>query len=242
MSKKFVVPKLHPFLQNRTGLLAISLSLALLLSACGAVAPQPNGPVLTQVATDVAATLTAQPTVTATSTMTPTMTPTTTLTPTVASTVGIPVSGATSSSFSNSASGCNNATFVKDVSIPDGTVLAQGVGFTKTWRLQNTGTCKWTRNYSLVFVGGSGMGGSNVSIGGNVPVGRKDDISVQLIAPNVDGTYTGFWRMADQNGNLFGETIDVQVVVEQGAVVTVVVTPTSAPATNTPMPTVTPTP
>ncbi len=230
MNKNIVVPKLHSFFQNRTGLLAISLSLALLLSACGTAAPQPNQAVSTQVGTDVAATLTAQPTATATSTMTPTMTPTTTLTPTVAQTVGIPVSGATSSSsFSNTAFGCNNAAFVRDVNIPDGTVLARGQGFTKTWRLQNTGTCKWTRSYSLVFVGGSGMGGSNVGVGGNVPVGRKDDISVQLIAPNVDGTYTGFWRMADQNGNLFGETIDVQIVVEQGVVATVVVTATPTP-------------
>ncbi len=236
MNKFIVTPKLHSFFQNRAGLLAISLSLALLLSACGAVAAQPTQAVPAQVGTDVAATLTAQPTATATSTMTPTMTPTTTLTPTVASTVGIPVSGATSSSFSNSAFGCNNATFVKDVNIPDGTVLARGQGFTKTWRLQNTGTCKWTKNYSLVFVGGSGLGGSSVGIGGNVPVGKKDDISVQLIAPNVDGTYIGFWRMADQNGNLFGETIDVQIVVEQGVVATVVVTATPVPPTATPTP------
>src|SRR5512135_269401 len=153
MNKNIVVQKLHSLFQNRTGLMALSLLGVLLLIACGAAAPQPTEAAPAQVGTDVAATLTAQPTATATSTMTPTSTPTMTTTPTAAATFGIPVSGGgTSSSSANSAFGCNNATFVKDVSIPDGTVIARGKSFTKTWSLQNTGTCNWTRNYSLVFV------------------------------------------------------------------------------------------
>ncbi len=78
------------------------------------------------------------------------------------------------------------------------------------------------------------MSGSNTTIGKTIRINKKDNVSVKLIAPAADGTYTGFWRMADQNGNLFGETIDVQIVVEQGVVVTVVVTATPIPPTPTP--------
>src|SRR5512142_2240252 len=41
---------------------------------------------------------------------------------------------------------CNAASFVKDVSIADGTVIGQGQNFTKTWRIQNVGTCRWNPN------------------------------------------------------------------------------------------------
>jgi hypothetical protein len=54
---------------------------------------------------------------------------------------------------------CNAVAFVKDVSIPDGTDLASGQKFTKTWRLENVGTCTWTTDYDLVFVNGAAMSG-----------------------------------------------------------------------------------
>src|SRR5690349_12154805 len=39
---------------------------------------------------------------------------------------------------------CDSAAYVKDVTIPDGTIFSPGAQFTKTWRLQNIGTCTWT--------------------------------------------------------------------------------------------------
>ena len=48
----------------------------------------------------------------------------------------------------------DNATFISDVTIPDGTVLSPGRTFGKTWRLKNTGTTTWSSGYQLAFVGG----------------------------------------------------------------------------------------
>src|SRR5688572_2187376 len=45
----------------------------------------------------------------------------------------------------------DNAIFVEDVSIPDNTRLEAGEKFTKTWKLQNTGSCTWT-GYTIAFV------------------------------------------------------------------------------------------
>ena len=47
---------------------------------------------------------------------------------------------------------CDAAAFVRDVTIPDGTIVEPGRDFTKTWRLKNVGTCSWTTAYALVFV------------------------------------------------------------------------------------------
>ncbi len=50
--------------------------------------------------------------------------------------------------------GCDNLAFVRDVTIPAGTIIVKNQGFTKTWKVQNTGTCDWLYQYSLVLVGG----------------------------------------------------------------------------------------
>ncbi len=238
MKKFTVMPKFRYLIQNRTSLIAIGSLLAILLSACGSAAPTEAVPA--QVATDVAATLTAQPTATPTETPTLTPTPTTTPTATVTPTPAIPVSGL------SSASSCNNSQFLRDVSIPDGTVLSPGETFVKTWRFRNTGTCNWSSNYSLVFVGGRRMGGGDFEIGQTVDVNQRIDISVTLTAPDRTGTFTGSWQLADAFGNTFGDTVDVQIVVQAPVVAppptATPIPPTAIPPTPTAVPTHTPRP
>src|SRR5215212_8257671 len=52
---------------------------------------------------------------------------------------------------------CDQAQFVKDVNIPDGSQIAPGASFTKTWRLRNAGVCTWS-GYSAIFDSGDLMG------------------------------------------------------------------------------------
>ena len=71
---------------------------------------------------------------------------------------------------------CDWVTFVKDVSIPDGTKFQAGDSFTKVWRLKNRGTCMWTADYMLVFVSGDQMGGTTaIRLPGNVAPGQTVD-------------------------------------------------------------------
>jgi hypothetical protein len=44
-----------------------------------------------------------------------------------------------------------SASFVGDVTIPDGTEVTSGSAFRKVWRVENTGSCSWGPNVSLVF-------------------------------------------------------------------------------------------
>jgi hypothetical protein len=100
---------------------------------------------------------------------------------------------------------CDWVSFIKDVTLPDGTVLRPGDIFTKTWRLQNRGTCTWTSDYFLVFTSGVPMGGTTaVRLPGNVAPGQYVDVSVTLTAPDSQGRQVGYWMLRNPSGALFG--------------------------------------
>ena len=100
---------------------------------------------------------------------------------------------------------CDWVAFVKDVTIPDGTQLSAGEAFTKTWRLQNRGTCTWTSDYMLVYTSGDQMGSTTaVRLPGNVPPGGTVDVSVTLTAPAVNGYQRSYWMLRNPSGALFG--------------------------------------
>jgi len=141
----------------------------------------------------------------------------------------------------NSASlavGCNNLAFIRDVSVPAGTIIEKGREFTKTWKVQNTGTCDWMYQYSLVPLGEETFGGVSTKIQKRVSVWSWSEITVDLQAPKKPGTYTGYWRLSNGQ-SMFGETLAVSFVVKD-------VLPTSVPPTATlsptNVPTATPTP
>jgi hypothetical protein len=100
---------------------------------------------------------------------------------------------------------CDWVKFIKDVTIPDGTKLSTNEVFTKTWRLQNRGTCTWTPDYMLVYTSGSPMGLTTaVRLNGYVAPGQTIDVSVTLTAPASAGNYVGYWMLRNPSGTLFG--------------------------------------
>jgi hypothetical protein len=102
-------------------------------------------------------------------------------------------------------SACDRAQFVRDVTIPDGTVMAPGSTFTKTWRLKNVGACAWSTSYQLVYFSGEQMGAAaSAAFPQNVAVGQTVDISINMTAPSAAGSYRGFWMFKNANGALFG--------------------------------------
>jgi hypothetical protein len=131
----------------------------------------------------------------------------------------------------------DRAAFVKDVTIPDGTVLAQGVAFRKTWKLQNAGTTTWTTSYTLGFISGDQMGTiTSVPLSQSVAPGQQVDVSVDMVAPTNDGKYQGYWKMKNASGQLFNDSVFVLITVGSGGVI-----PTTLPGTPgaTPIPTAT---
>jgi hypothetical protein len=219
-------------------ILTTMLSL-LLLSACSGDVTSISSAdeVLSVINTEVAWTsmvlqsqaVTDQPVVTATFTPLPIHTATL-----IAS---LPTATASSSSLAYSA-GCDNSVYISDVTIPDGTVFEPGATFTKTWGIQNTGTCTWSSSYSIVFSNGENMSGEATSIGQSVAPGSTAEISVELIAPEADGTYTGYWILENGSATAFGGYVYVQIIVSSGSATnTPTSTPASATSTNTALPT-----
>jgi hypothetical protein len=103
------------------------------------------------------------------------------------------------------ASCTDKAAFMDDVTIRDNTELDSGEAFVKTWRLQNTGTCVWSTAYHLVFIGGTRMGAASlVSLPTHVNPQSTVDLAVDMIAPSTSGTYQGFWKLTNANGDYFG--------------------------------------
>ncbi len=97
------------------------------------------------------------------------------------------------------------ASFIQDVTIADGSYVAPGTTFTKTWRIRNNGTVTWNTGYKLVFSSGSQLSGpAAVNLPRNVAPGEMVDISVNLTAPTSSGTFRGYWMLQTDSGQVFG--------------------------------------
>lgn len=187
MSSKFLNRRQHFFFRNGTRILALFLSLALAALACNLPGSEPSPGPDTATPTDTAVT----PAETAIPADTPTLDAGASPTP-------LPTVGSSDT--------CNLASFVTDVTIPDGTQIEFNQTFSKTWRLKNAGTCTWTSGYTLVFESGDQMGGpaSQTLTNGSVAPGQNLDITVNLVAPGSAGTYRGNWKIREPGGALFG--------------------------------------
>ncbi len=114
-----------------------------------------------------------------------------------------------------------------DVTVPDGTVFSPGTQVDKIWRIRNSGSCPWESGYTWVFVSGDQMGAAPSQAVPATAAGANVDIGVTMYAPSAPGTYTGHWRMKSPDGQVFGQTCSVQIVVP--ALATATPTPTETP-------------
>jgi len=121
------------------------------------------------------------------------------------------------------------AEFVKDVTVPDGTVVAPGATFTKTWTVRNNGKAggeaeggEWPEDTALLHVGGDMTlrpAAARVAVGVVKP-GEERQLSVELTAPPADGRYWSYWRLVSGAGVAplrFGPRLWADVSVKTGA-------------------------
>jgi hypothetical protein len=183
-------------------LLCLSLA-ALLLASCGLSEADVQATVAVAQANAVTTvhaeyTQIALLTPSATNTLPPSPTPQPSPTSAVTATTGTGAGG-------GATSGCDVMTFVSDVTVSDGEEIAAGTAFTKTWSLQNSGTCDWGPGYQVIFSSGDQMGGASATpITAPITVGATGNVSVELVAPAAAGTYTGYWAIANAAGQAFG--------------------------------------
>jgi hypothetical protein len=108
---------------------------------------------------------------------------------------------------------CLGLRFVRDVTIPDNTEMTPAEVFTKTWLVENNGSCPWRPGFQVVLIGGLAMGGSPFKVAQTVGPGGSIQVSIKMAAPtNQTGVVQGTWKMVDANGAQFGDYLSVVVV------------------------------
>jgi Ig-like domain from next to BRCA1 gene len=214
--------------------------LAFLLSACSlggnAATPTDAQSAIDAVYTQAAMTLAVQLGANATPTMWPTLesSPTDDSSPTTTATNEFQVVTATAPAAASGGSACDNSIYVSDVTVPDGTVIAPGQAFTKTWKIENSGTCAWTTSYAIGMLSGDSMSGGTTTLPAAVGPGAVANISVAMVAPTTTGNYTSYWRMKNAVGSYFGQQVTVVIIVSNNAdTLTPSITATGLTATPT---------
>jgi hypothetical protein len=120
----------------------------------------------------------------------------------------------------------NNAHFVADVTVPDGTQYMPGQPVDKQWRVKNTGTCDWDADYRLVLVSGNAMGAPSEVALYPAKAGSEAVLELNMIAPADPGAYTGRWQARSPSAKLFGDRVFVTInVIGITATVTMTATP-----------------
>ena len=208
-----------------------ALLLALALSACGASTPEPTPTFTTgQIQTAAVGTFAAGLTQTAFYLPTATLTPSPQPTNTLSATFGVAtLSSAPATLPAGPVTSCNNLVYVSDVTVPDNTPMTPGQSFTKTWRVQNTGSCAWGAGYKFSLIAGDAMGAQALTLTQSVAPGATYELSVPMTAPSAGtGTISATWRMSDAAGAFFGDALTV--VIKLGAAAS------TAPAATTEVP------
>ena len=125
----------------------------------------------------------------------------------------------------------DDALFVSDLTIPDGSSLRPGQPFTKTWLLRNVGMQTWSQEYRLTYRSGGEWGTvKSVRLPHSVPAGHDVAVSVAMIAPKVLTTNRSAWQLQDPDGKRFGDPVWAEIALGDGSRPTDRAAPNRTPA------------
>ena len=114
----------------------------------------------------------------------------------------------------------DNAILVEDVTIPDFTSVPRGQKFTKTWKFQNMGRCAWS-GYTITFLSGDRMSSPESAPIPDTESRATVDVSVDLVAPPNDGSFTGIFELRNAVGEIVPigteKSFWVKIIVGNGA-------------------------
>ena len=109
----------------------------------------------------------------------------------------------------------NGLLFIKDLTIPDGTLVDPGESLDKRWEVQNSGSCNWDKNYRVKLIAGPGMGVPVQQALNPALSGTEVIIRMMFIAPDEPGNYRSAWQAYDPFGNPFGDLFFIDIVVSE---------------------------
>eukprot|EP00294_Goniomonas_avonlea_P015864 CAMPEP_0114571658 /NCGR_PEP_ID=MMETSP0114-20121206/17857_1 /TAXON_ID=31324 /ORGANISM="Goniomonas sp, Strain m" /LENGTH=572 /DNA_ID=CAMNT_0001758779 /DNA_START=46 /DNA_END=1765 /DNA_ORIENTATION=- len=109
-----------------------------------------------------------------------------------------------------------SAEFIRDVSVVDGSVIAPGHKFRKTWEVRNNGTVSWPWGARLVLKSDNSFFGPITQPLPELAPGDLVHINLELTAPHTFGRCVSEWWLEDAEGKPFvnHHRVWVSVVVE----------------------------
>ncbi len=180
-----ILMTLHWSKSRRYTFLLISITLSFIMGGCSAFRPKRSIPSADQPPLFIAPTMIPAPTATATP---------------------------DASKVEQQPANCTNLlSYLKDLTIPDGSVVKAGASIQKQWQVRNDGTCNWNEQYTIRLISGSSLGASSPQ--GIVPArgGAEGIIQINFIAPTEAGNYISTWQAFDPAGNAFGDFFSIEV-------------------------------
>ncbi len=110
---------------------------------------------------------------------------------------------------------CTDRANLVTETIVAGTVYPSQTGFTKTWVVENTGTCTWTTKYTINFTSGAQMeAASSGSLQNEVQPNQRISITMDMVSPAESGTYQSEWILKNASGESFGWGSDANAAFE----------------------------
>ncbi len=107
----------------------------------------------------------------------------------------------------------NNAAFIADITLPDNSEVLPGAAIDKRWKVKNTGTCNWNREYRLAFIEGNQLGAAGELAIYPAKAETEAIIQINMLAPDIPGDYTSRWQLRDPDGKPFGHVLFIKIVV-----------------------------
>jgi len=109
---------------------------------------------------------------------------------------------------------CSNLlAYVKDLTIPDGSMFSPGESIDKRWLVENQGTCNWNPRYSLRLSGGDSLGAPKEQSLVPAIAGSQAVIRITFTAPEKGGKYRSSWQAYTPDSKPFGDPVYVEIEV-----------------------------
>ncbi|GJQ38998.1 MAG: hypothetical protein JETCAE02_14100 [Anaerolineaceae bacterium] len=104
-------------------------------------------------------------------------------------------------------------TWLSDPTYEDDTAVSPGQSIDKQWLVKNSGGCDWDARYKLRNINGETLGAP-----AEIPLyparaGAQVTLRIVFVAPSAEGTYKSEWQAVNPEGELFGDTVYIQIVV-----------------------------
>jgi hypothetical protein len=108
----------------------------------------------------------------------------------------------------------DSLSFLKDVTIPDGTSVAPDSTLDKRWEVENNGNCNWAAGYRIRLIAGPELSAQKEQALYPARSGSRATLRMVFKAPLEPGTYRSAWQAFNPQGEPFGDPFFIEIKVE----------------------------